>query len=121
ANVARCLDQSAFLCHNTHRFALGLNRTFIWLSPKFRRKGSNCRKVDGTHSGRRNMTFPAALKSSLARLMAVGLLSAIATGFAPAAATASAHSDTVNSCRLSNDSGIQHVIYVQFDNTHFKR
>jgi len=67
------------------------------------------------------MRFAAALKSSLARLMAVGLLSAMATGFAPAAATASDHNDSANSCRLSNDSGIQHVIYVLFDNTHFKR
>jgi hypothetical protein len=70
------------------------------------------------------MTFPAALKSSLARLMTVGLLSAVATGFAPAAVSAngSGHGDgNGDSCRLSDDSGIQHVIYVQFDNTHFKR
>lgn len=70
------------------------------------------------------MTFPAALKSSLARLMTVGLLSAVATGFAPAAVSANGsgdHGDNGNGCRLSEDSGIQHVIYVQFDNTHFKR
>src|ERR1700736_3631080 len=68
------------------------------------------------------MRFPVALKSSLARLMTVGLLSAVATGFAPSAALAngSGH-DNGNGCRLSQDSGIQHVIYVQFDNTHFKR
>jgi hypothetical protein len=67
------------------------------------------------------MTFPAALKTSLGRVMVVGLLSAIATGFAPAAATANDHQDPGNGCRLSADSGIKHVIYIQFDNTHFTR
>jgi hypothetical protein len=71
------------------------------------------------------MRFPAALKSSLARLMTVGLLSAVATGFAPAAASANGtgnHDDNGNGCRLqSGDSGVKHVIYIQFDNTHFKR
>src|ERR1700736_5598499 len=70
------------------------------------------------------MGFPAVLKSSLARLMTVGLLSAVAAGFAPSAASAngSGHDDgNGNGCRLSQDSGIKHVIYVQFDNTHFKR
>ena len=70
------------------------------------------------------MTFPAVLKSSLARLMTVGLLSAVASGFAPAAASANGsgnHEDSANSCRLSQDSGVKHVIYIQFDNTHFTR
>ena len=70
------------------------------------------------------MTFPAVLKSSLARLMTVGLLSAVASGFAPAAASANGsrnHEDSANSCRLSQDSGVKHVIYIQFDNTHFAR
>jgi hypothetical protein len=70
------------------------------------------------------MTFPAALRSSLARFMTVGLLSAVATGFAPAAASANDtgdQEDNSNGCRLSQDSGIRHVIYVQFDNTHFTR
>src|ERR1700736_2225296 len=68
------------------------------------------------------MRFPVALKSSLARLMTVGLLSAVATGFAPSAALAngSGH-DNGNGCRLSQDSGVKHVIYIQFDNTHFRR
>ena len=70
------------------------------------------------------MTFPAALRSSLARLMTVGLLSAVATGFVPAAALAngSGHQeDNGNGCRLSDDSGVKHIIYIQFDNTHFTR
>jgi hypothetical protein len=70
------------------------------------------------------MTFPAALKSSLARLMTVGLLSAVATGFAPAAASANGSGDqqgNANGCHLSQDSGVKHVIYIQFDNTHFTR
>ncbi len=70
------------------------------------------------------MTFPAALKSSLARLMTVGLLSAVATGFAPAVASANGsgdNEDNANGCRLSEDSGIQHVINIVFDNTHFTR
>lgn len=70
------------------------------------------------------MTFPAVLKRSLARLMTVGLLSAVATGFAPAAASANGpghQEDNAHGCRLSEDSGVKHVIYVQFDNTHFTR
>lgn len=70
------------------------------------------------------MTFPAALKSSLARLMTVALLSAVATGFAPATVSANGsgnHEDNARGCRLSQDSGVKHVIYIQFDNTHFTR
>jgi hypothetical protein len=70
------------------------------------------------------MTFPAALRSSLARFMAVSLLSAVATGFAPAGASANGSGDqegNANGCRLSQDSGVKHVIYIQFDNTHFTR
>ncbi len=70
------------------------------------------------------MTFPAVLKSSLARLMTVGLLSAVATGFGPAAASANGSGDqenNANGCRLAEDSGIQHVISITFDNTHFTR
>jgi len=70
------------------------------------------------------MIFPAVLKSSLARLMTVGLLSAVATGFAPAAASANGSGDqggNANGCHLSQDSGVKHVIYIQFDNTHFRR
>ncbi|HXN01015.1 MAG TPA: hypothetical protein VN973_03900 [Candidatus Dormibacteraeota bacterium] len=67
------------------------------------------------------MTFPVVLKRSVARLMTVGLLSAVATGFVPAAASANDHHDNGNGCRLSGDSGIKHVIYIQFDNTHFTR
>jgi hypothetical protein len=70
------------------------------------------------------MRFQAVLRRSLARLMTVGLLSAVATGFTPSGALAngSCHDDNNGSgCRLSQESGIQHVIYVQFDNTHFKR
>ncbi len=70
------------------------------------------------------MSFPAVLKSSLARLTTIGLLSAVATGFAPAAASANGsgdQEDNANSCRLSEDSGIQHIISITFDNTHFTR
>src|ERR1700736_2157504 len=123
--AARRLDQSAFLCHNTHRFAPGLNRTFIWLSPKVRAEGVKLPEGSTDRiQGRRNMIFPAVLKSSLARLMTVGLLSAVATGFAPAAASANGSGDqegNTNGCHLSQGSGVKHVIYVQFDNTHFKR
>src|SRR6202011_1956800 len=44
--VARRLDRCAFLCHNTHRSAPWLNRTFIWLSPKLCRQG--VRLLEGT-------------------------------------------------------------------------
>lgn len=70
------------------------------------------------------MKIPAVLKSSLARLTIVGLLSAVATGFAPAAVSATGSGDSednASACRLSEDSGIQHVINVVFDNTHFTR
>ena len=70
------------------------------------------------------MIFPAVLKNSLARLMTIGLLSAVATGFAPAAASANGsgdHGGNANGCHLSQDSGVKHVIYIQFDNTHFTR
>src|ERR1700736_6310830 len=123
--AARRLDQSAFLCHNTHRFAPGLNRTFIWLSPKVRAEGVKLPEGSTDRiQGRRNMIFPAVLKSSLARLMTVGLLSAVATGFAPAAASANGSGDqegNTNGCHLSQGSGVKHVIYIQFDNTHFRR
>ena len=70
------------------------------------------------------MTFPAVFKRSVARLMTVGLLSAVATGFGPVAASANGsddNEDNANGCRLSEDSGIQHVINIVFDNTHFTR
>jgi hypothetical protein len=70
------------------------------------------------------MSIPAVLKSSLARLTMVGLLSAVATGFAPVAVSATGSGDdedNAHGCRLSEDSGIQHVINIVFDNTHFTR
>src|ERR1700694_4904342 len=91
---AQCRDSSAFLSPNTPRFALRLNRTLIWLSPKFRSEG--VKLLEGSKDriqGRRNMTFPVVLKRSVARLMTVGLLSAVATGFVPAAASANDHHD----------------------------
>jgi hypothetical protein len=60
----------------------------------------------------------------MARLVTVGLLSAVATGFAPAAASANGsgdQEDNPSGCRLSEDSGIRHVINIVFDNTHFTR
>ena len=66
------------------------------------------------------MTFPAALKSSLARLMALGLLPASIAGITAVGAMAPAAAD--GGCQLQSAGGaIGHVIYIQFDNSHFAR
>ena len=57
---------------------------------------------------------------TLAAVLAVGLATGVAT--APSAAQVSTTATTESSCQLNSPGGqIQHVVYLQFDNTHYLR
>jgi len=60
------------------------------------------------------------LRRSIARIVAFGLLPASVAGLTTLAASGAAEAG--NTCQLNSSRGaIQHVIYIQFDNTHFTR
>src|SRR5579864_1248176 len=60
------------------------------------------------------------LRRSIARIVAFGLLPASVAGLTTLAASGAAQAG--NTCQLNSARGaIQHVIYIQFDNTHFTR
>ncbi len=60
------------------------------------------------------------LRRSIARIVAFGLLPASVAGLTTLAASGAAQAG--NACQLNSSRGaIQHVIYIQFDNTHFTR
>src|SRR5436305_13724185 len=60
------------------------------------------------------------LRHAIARLMALALLPASVAGITAVSASASKAADTPAGCQLSNGS-VKHVIYLVFDNTHFRR
>src|SRR5579859_3735297 len=59
------------------------------------------------------------LAAAVASVVLTGSL--LASGVAGAARTGSAGATSQASCRLGAGGAIRHVIYVQFDNTHFRR
>ena len=66
------------------------------------------------------MKLRSALGRSMARLLALALLSASIAGMTAVGVAAAKPSQAVAGCQLSNGP-VKHVIYLVFDNTHFMR
>jgi hypothetical protein len=65
------------------------------------------------------MRRPKRLAAALAVVCAVAAVTAVAAGLSGAHSTAAAAAPA--GCRLSDDGSIKHVVYLQFDNTHYLR